>query len=84
MRTTLNINNDLIKESMKLSGISNKTKIIELALVDFVRKFKRGRIKESCRKLKLKMDIIKLREKELDEWIFCRQYYMDWVLFGIM
>jgi len=67
MRTTLNINNDLIKESMKLSGLSNKTKIIELALVDFVRKFKRGRIKESCRKLKLKMDIIKLREKELDE-----------------
>jgi len=67
MRTTLNINNDLIKESMKLSGISNKTKIIELALVDFVRKFKRGRIKESCGKLKLKVDIVKLREKELDE-----------------
>ena len=66
MKTTLNINNDLIKESMKLSGISNKTKIIELALVGFVRKFKREKIKESCGKLKLKVDIVKLREKELE------------------
>jgi|GEM_PF-1325881 len=67
MRTTLNINNDLIDESIKLSGMSNKTKVIELALLDFVRKLKREKIKESCGKLNLKVDILKLRKKELDE-----------------
>lgn len=67
MRTTLNVNDDLIAESIKLSGISNKTKVIELALSNFVRKLKREKIKEACGKLNLKVDIIKLREKELDE-----------------
>jgi Arc/MetJ family transcription regulator len=67
MRTTLNINDDLISESLKLSGIANKTKIIELALSDFVRKLKREKIKESYGKLDLKVDILKLREKELNE-----------------
>lgn len=67
MRTTLNINGDLIAESIKLSGIANKTKVIEIALSDFVRKLKREKIRESCGKLNLKVDIIKLREKELDE-----------------
>lgn len=52
---------------MELSGISNKTKVIELALHDFVRKMKREKIKQSCGKLKLEVDIIKLREKELHE-----------------
>lgn len=67
MRTTLNVNDDLIAESIKLSGISNKTKVIDLALSNFVRKLKREKIKEACGKLNLKVDIIKLREKELDE-----------------
>lgn len=67
MRTTLNIDDTLIAESIKLSGVSNKTKVIELALLDFVRKLKREKIKESCGKLNLKIDIIKLRERELDE-----------------
>jgi Arc/MetJ family transcription regulator len=67
MKTTLNINDDLITESMRLSGMTNKTKIIERALLDFVRKLKREKIKESCGKLDLKVDIMKLREKELDE-----------------
>lgn len=67
MRTTLNIDAALIAESIKLSGVSNKTKVIELALLDFVRKLKREKIKESCGKLNLKVDIIKLRKRELDE-----------------
>lgn len=67
MRTTLNIDDALIAESIKLSGVSNKTKVIELALLDFVRKLKREKIKESCGKLNLKVDIIKLRKSELDE-----------------
>ncbi len=41
MRTTLNISDDLIAELMKLSGISSKTRAIEPALSDFVRKLKR-------------------------------------------
>ena len=67
MRTTLNIKDDLIIESMKLAGISNKTKVIEMALSDFVRKLKRAKIKESCGKLKLDVDILKLRKEELNE-----------------
>lgn len=67
MRTTLNLNDDLITESMELSGITNKTKVIELALSDFVRKLKREKIKESCGKLKLEVDIMKLRKEELYE-----------------
>lgn len=67
MRTTLNIKDDLITESMKLAGISNKTKVIEMALSDFVRKLKRAKIKESCGKLKLDVDILKLRKEELNE-----------------
>lgn len=67
MRTTLNLNDDLITESMELSGITNKTKVIELALSDLVRKLKREKIKESCGKLKLEVDIMKLRKEELYE-----------------
>ena len=67
MRTTLNINDDLISESMELSGITSKTKVIEIALADLVRKLKRKKIKSARGKLKLKVDILELREKELDE-----------------
>jgi len=67
MRTTLNLNDDLITESMELSGITNKTKVIELALHDFVRKMKREKIKQSYGKLKLEVDIMKLRKEELHE-----------------
>jgi len=67
MRTTLNISDHLMMELVKLSGISNKTKAIELALSDFVRKLKRENIKNSCGKLRLNVDIAKLRESELHE-----------------
>lgn len=67
MRTTLNINEDLISESMELSGITNKTRVIEIALSDLIRKLKRKKIKSACGKLNLKVDILELREKELDE-----------------
>ena len=67
MRTTLDISDDLILESTRLSGLSNKTKVIEMALSDFIRKLKRANIKKSYGKLDLKVDILKLRERELDE-----------------
>ena len=67
MRVMLNISDNLITESMRLSGISNKTKAIEMALSDFVRKLKREKLKGACGKLNLKVDIVKLRKKELDE-----------------
>lgn len=67
MRTTLNISDHLITELMKLSGISSKSKAIELAISDFVRKLKREKIKRSCGKLNLKVEIMKLRNMESDE-----------------
>jgi hypothetical protein len=67
MRTTLDLSENLIIELTRLSGIFNKTKAIELAISDFVRKLKREKIKNSCGKLNLKGDILKLRESELNE-----------------
>ncbi len=67
MRTTLNISDHLIVELMRLSGVSSKTEAIELAMSDFVRKLKREKIKSSCGKLDLKVDIMKLRNMESDE-----------------
>lgn len=67
MRTTLNISDRLIIELIKLSGITNKTKAIELAISNFIKKLKREKIKGFCGKLHLDIDIMKLRKGELDE-----------------
>lgn len=40
MRTTLNISDELLGEVMKLSGVLNKTRVIEMALREFMRKLK--------------------------------------------
>lgn len=61
MRTTLDLSDRLMQEVMKLSGIGNKTLLIETALSEYMRKLKRDRIKNSFGKLALDIDIVELR-----------------------
>ena len=67
MRTTLNLNEKLISKAMELSEIPNKTRVIELALSDFVRKLKREKIRNAGGKIKIDLDVQELRASELDE-----------------
>ena len=64
MRTTLNLSEEIISEAMQLSGIKNKTKLIELALFEYMRKLKRERIKSAFRKIKLDIDIESMRTQD--------------------
>lgn len=61
MRTTLNISDELISESIKLCGITNKTRIIELALSNLIRKLKRDKIRNAYGKINLENNIESLR-----------------------
>lgn len=67
MRTTLNLSDRLIIELMKLSGMANKTKAIEFAILSFIKKIKREKIKNLCGKIHLDVDIAALRKGELSE-----------------
>lgn len=67
MRTTLNLNEKLISQAMELSEIPNKTRVIELALSDFVRKLKRERVKWAEGKIRIDPDYEQLRAGEPDE-----------------
>ncbi|MFC1849320.1 type II toxin-antitoxin system VapB family antitoxin [candidate division CSSED10-310 bacterium] len=67
MRTTLNIADGLLEELMVLSGISNKTKVIEMALNDCIRKLKRQKIKASFGQIQFDLDIQEFREQEKNE-----------------
>ena len=67
MRTTLDLSEKLIRELLELTGTSNKTKVIELAIEEYVRKLKREKIKQAYGKMSLQVDILKLREAEKHE-----------------
>ncbi|OGF65829.1 MAG: hypothetical protein A2Y62_19150 [Candidatus Fischerbacteria bacterium RBG_13_37_8] len=67
MRTTLDLSEKLVNELLELTGTKNKTKIIERAIEEYVRKLKREKIKQAYGKLKLQVDILKLRESEKHE-----------------
>ncbi len=67
MRTTLNISDALMDDLMRLVDVPSKTKAIELAIQDFIRKLKRERLKKVYGQMKMNVDIMKLREGELSE-----------------
>ena len=46
MKTTMNLNDKIINETIRLSGIKNRTEIIHTALREFNRKLKRMRLIE--------------------------------------
>ncbi|MCP4218684.1 MAG: type II toxin-antitoxin system VapB family antitoxin [bacterium] len=67
MRTTLNIDDTLIKEIMDSSGIKSKTEIIHNALKEYRGKLVRENIKNACGKLHFDIDVRALRNLELQE-----------------
>lgn len=64
MRTTLNLSDNLMQEVTKLSGIGNKTKLIETALSEYMRKLKRDKVRQAFGKLRLDIDIVNLRNQD--------------------
>jgi len=61
MRTTLDLNENLIEEAMKLSGEKTKTSVIHKALKDYINKTKSKGILDFGGKLDLKIDLDVLR-----------------------
>jgi Arc/MetJ family transcription regulator len=61
MRTTLDLNDDLVQEAMRISGEKTKTSIIHKALTDFINKSNARGILAYGGKLNLDIDLDKLR-----------------------
>ncbi|MCG8334425.1 MAG: type II toxin-antitoxin system VapB family antitoxin [Proteobacteria bacterium] len=67
MRTTLNLNEEVINQVMQYTGIKNKSKAVNMVLETFVRERKRQNILKMKGKLNLDDNWKQLREMELDE-----------------
>jgi len=61
MRTTLDLNENLLEEAMKLSGEKTKTSVIHKVLTDYINKTKSKGILDFGGKLDLKIDLDVLR-----------------------
>jgi Arc/MetJ family transcription regulator len=61
LRTTLDLNENLLDEAMKLSGEKTKTSVIHKALTDYINKAKSRGILDFGGKLDLKIDLDVLR-----------------------
>lgn len=62
MRTNIEIDDDLIKEAMKLTGITTKKAVVEAALVQMVSLKKQERIKQLRGKFKWEGNLDEMRE----------------------
>ena len=67
MRTTLNLDDEIMQSIMKVSGIKNKTEIINQALSEFLGKLVRENIKNAYGKLNFDLDVREYRNRELAE-----------------
>ncbi|UCH98369.1 MAG: type II toxin-antitoxin system VapB family antitoxin [Candidatus Aminicenantes bacterium] len=67
MRTTLNLDDQLMQSIMKISGMKNKTEIIHQALSEFFGKLVRENIKNAYGKLNFQLDVREYRNRELGE-----------------
>ncbi|MFC2146855.1 type II toxin-antitoxin system VapB family antitoxin [Acidobacteriota bacterium] len=67
MRTTINLDDELMQSIMKVSGMKNKTEIIHQALSDLLSKMVRDNIKNAYGKLNFELDIREYRNRELGE-----------------
>ena len=65
MRTTLNLDEGLLRELMKLTGAKTKTEAIHLAISDFLRRKKIEGLLDLEGKLQLDLDWRELEEREL-------------------
>ncbi len=67
MRTTINIDKNLIKEALKLSKISTKKELINLSLKEFIRKKHLEKLKNRLGNCDLNIDLSSLKEMRKDE-----------------
>ena len=67
MRTTLNLNDDIIEEVMQLTGAKNRSQAVNEVLKEYVRQRRIQKLLELKGKLQLEVDWRRLREMELDE-----------------
>ena len=67
MRTTLNIAADVLGEISRISGVKNKTAIIDKALHEMLNRLRRQKLKGAWGKIAVDLDVRKLRRRELDE-----------------
>ncbi len=67
MRTTLNLNEEIINQVMQYTGIKNKSKAVNIVLETYVREKKRQNILKMKGKMNLDDNWKQLREMELDE-----------------
>ncbi|HLD73653.1 MAG TPA: type II toxin-antitoxin system VapB family antitoxin [Bdellovibrionota bacterium] len=63
MRTTVDLDEKLVKEALKITGFSQKTKLLEEALKELIEKIKRQKIVEKFGKLKFDSRVLALRHK---------------------
>ena len=62
MRTNIVLNDELVKEAMKLSHSNTKKEVIDLALQTFVAQLKRRNMKQLFGKVSWEGDLKKMRE----------------------
>ena len=67
MRTTLNINDDIIKKVLELTGAKNRSQAVNKVLEDYVQEKQIENILRLKGKLHLENNWKELREMELDE-----------------
>lgn len=65
MRTTMSLNDKLIKELMDVTGAKTKTEAIHLAIAEFIRRKKLEGLKALSGKVHLDLDWRELEEREL-------------------
>lgn len=67
MRTTLDLDENLVKELMAVTGAKTKTEAIHLAIRELVRRRKLERLKGLSGKIRLDLDWRELEERELKD-----------------
>jgi hypothetical protein len=63
MRTTLDLPETLVLEAMKITNVSQKTKLIVMALENLIQKEKIKGIKQYAGKIDLGIDIARMRRR---------------------
>ncbi|KUK66037.1 MAG: PF09957 family protein [Parcubacteria bacterium 34_609] len=67
MRTTIDINKELLDEALKLSKIRTKKELINLSLQEYVRKIRLKNLKNRIGNYDLTIDVEDLEEGRKDE-----------------
>lgn len=67
MRTTLDLDEGLISELMEITQAKSKTRAVNQALKEYIRRMKLERLKALSGKITIEENWRELRERELDE-----------------